>query len=165
MLLSAFLHIFVGLMKTIDQMRSSVSMSGPLFMAFAWLMFFQFRLADPGWSAQDFRVLPQFGLFHCRRGQFWACVLRPFPSVCISGRSSLVFTASPVSAYFSGAPVSHLPPRMGLRQLERSFLFRTAVATEARRHECSKCSLCSRRQDEFHAGGCGRKNESKLGAP
>ena len=23
-------------------------MSGPLFMAFAWLMFFQFRFADPG---------------------------------------------------------------------------------------------------------------------
>ena len=104
-LLSAFQHIFVGLMKTIDQMWSSVSMSGPLFMAFAWLTFFQFRFADPGSSSLDFRVLPQFGLFPCRRGQFWACVLRPFPSVCISGRSSLVFTASLVSAYFSDAPV------------------------------------------------------------
>ena len=35
----------------------------------------------------------------------WACVLRQFPPVCLSGRSSLVFTASLVSAYFSGAPV------------------------------------------------------------
>ena len=55
-------------------------------------------------SSLDFRVLRQFGLFPCRRGQFWARVLRPFPSVCISGRSSLVFTASLVSAFFSQSP-------------------------------------------------------------
>ena len=47
MLLFALLHFFVGLMKTTVQMWSSVSMSGPLFMAIAWLMFFQFRFADP----------------------------------------------------------------------------------------------------------------------
>ena len=47
-LLSALLHFFVGLMKTIGQMCSIVLKSGPLFLAIAWLMFFQFRFADPG---------------------------------------------------------------------------------------------------------------------
>ena len=47
-LLSALLHIFVGLMKTIGQMWSSVLMSGPLFLAIGWLILFQFRFADPG---------------------------------------------------------------------------------------------------------------------
>ena len=45
-LLSALLHIFVGLRRTIDQKLSSVLMSGPLNVAIACLMFFQFRFAD-----------------------------------------------------------------------------------------------------------------------
>ena len=46
MLLSALLHIFVGLKRTIDQKLSSVLMSGQLNVAIACLMFFQFRFAD-----------------------------------------------------------------------------------------------------------------------
>ena len=45
-LLSALLHIFVVLKRTIDQKLSSVLMSGPLNVAIACLMFFQFRFAD-----------------------------------------------------------------------------------------------------------------------
>ena len=45
-LLSALLHIFVGLKRTTDQKLSSVLMSGPLNVAIACLMFFQFRFAD-----------------------------------------------------------------------------------------------------------------------
>ena len=45
-LLSALLHIFVGLKRTFDQKLSSVLMSGPLNVAIACLMFFQFRFAD-----------------------------------------------------------------------------------------------------------------------
>ena len=48
MLLSALLRIFVGLKRTIDQKLSSVLMSGPLNVAIACLMFFQFRFADTG---------------------------------------------------------------------------------------------------------------------
>ena len=63
MLLSALLHIFVVLKRTIDQKLSSVLMSGPLNVAIACLMFFQFRFADTVPSSLDYRVLLSWSLY------------------------------------------------------------------------------------------------------
>ena len=63
MLLSALLHIFVVLKRTIDQKLSSVLMSGPLNVAIACLMFFQFRFEDTGSVLTGLPRAAQLGLF------------------------------------------------------------------------------------------------------
>ena len=91
-LLSALLRIFVCLKRTIDQKLSSILMSGPLNVAIACLMFFQFRFADT-----ENISCALHGKIHAVLRSFFSPLFLPFPlfvsslcCVCVVHSLSLV---------------------------------------------------------------------------
>ena len=115
MLLSALLHIFVGLKRTVDQKLSSVLMSGPLNVATACLMFFQFRFAD----TEQYFLRPPWENPSCPEVILQSSV-SPVSSVCLSLRCVCVVLSLSLVAQVVQSVEKHT---LGRRCCHIMFLF------------------------------------------